>query len=333
MNNITNCLLPEGKDPHALLRKKEESCLKIQRFFRKNRVLKGVLLSELSYTEKELREFFIISRSWDFHAKKILDHVQRIKNSLASDYYAFGHGTRGSVGFFHDLYTGLDQQEGFVPLAQKRFRVPGVAKKFTNFEAYRNSEFSKEIDNRINHSMIACDGYLQSVRPNESAWSFFVANSSIMVNEDTLTSQLTSYVSRDTQIQKYLSEQIINGFNKVPKTGRYYLIAIPKAHLENPKIRYVWRAHSLGVICQCKNGSANDQFMHCLKENQKGNGRTCENGEIPQYRILAHNLDEDKEKKVFSFNTFEGDERKKYHEIVVKIKRKIRFFRNLESIQ
>jgi hypothetical protein len=335
VNEVTGHLL--GGIPQEFVSKeKRESCLKIQRLFRENRVLRGALLCEKpvpDYSKNQLMDFFK-NRNYYYVQQEIIDRAESIRKSLAGDYYAFSHGTKGSIGFFHDIFTGLDQQNGCVPLAQKRFRIPGVAKEFTNFEAYRKSDISKQIDNFVNHSVIAVDGYLQKKSGNESAWSFFTGNSSITDVEKELPEQLIAYVSKRAKIQNYLREQIQKGLERIPKSGRYYLIAIPKDHIENPENQYVWRSHGRGFVCSCKKVySRKDHFTYLLKENQKGNGETCDRGGIPQYRMLAHNLDQDQGKKVFSFNLLSADNRKKHTEIVVKVKREIRFFRNLEAIQ
>lgn len=263
--------------------------------------------------------------------KVIFGRAAEIKNSLSKEYYVFSHGTQGHIGLFHDLFDILDAKNCSVPPAQKRFRIPGKPIPFKNYNDYRSSHHASKRDNEINASILSCDGYMLNQDNCESAWYFFDQSYSIVANPSSISQELTSYAVTNSTARSYIEKEIKMGLAKAPTKGRYYLIAIPKKTVENSLSNYTWRAHPYGVECKC----SYDSYIPSLNQHQNGKVKTCATGGSylnPQYRMLTHNLDLDKEKKVFSFNPFTAAQRAEYTTMVVKLRRDIWLLRNLEQI-
>ena len=162
----------------------------------------------------------------------------------------------------------------------------------------------------------------------------------LVVKIDDLIYQTTNYFNNDLfkeLIRKKIND-MLDELNKFT-SGKIYLIAIPKEHIENGNINYIYRSHPFGRFCNCvsaSNKQGHDNFVEVLLKNNNGECKPCNEDEsdiiYPQYRILAKNLDDDKNKKIFTISALNEMQNKVYASIVNNLKILVKTFARLQKI-
>ena len=267
--------------------------------------------------------------------------IEEIRKKLNNKYYTFTHGVSIKIAAFHDIVTAfLNNKVSLAfrgPFAVKNLRVPGIGDKFTNTSDFLNKKKSTEInDHELSDSLISCDGFHSNAENSESAIYFYKINKNIVAKVDNLTQQLINCF-KSNSIKTLIKNKIYNmKFTKFAN-GKIYLIAIPKNHIENVDVNYIYRSHPFGGICKCTNENINhghDNFVEVLNKNNNNIHTSC-NGILqtnPQYRILADNLEKDKLKKIFTIGSINKKEDETYSSIVNPIKILVKTFARLEGI-
>jgi hypothetical protein len=154
--------------------------------------------------------------------------------------------------------------------------------------------------------------------------------------ETKFSKDLSEKVTNNAVMAKYLERAVMDGFRKVSKRnqGLLYLIAVRKETIDNPKTNYAYRAHPRGFVCDCSCGVAgkmnHKHFLEVLNKQQRGESAQCRS--LPSYRLLTHNLEHDKSKKIIAFHGMQEGEMKTYWGQMRPVKQLLQGVVRLESI-
>jgi len=276
-------------------------------------------------------------------------------------YYVFFHAHSYPITLHLELsshFQSLHQSEIFKQLkpleSRRKFRAPGVARHFANTSDYLKSDLAKAINNGWtmddNHreTIISCDAIPDNDEAYESAQHFFKSNKSIV---DTSSSTGLSNQKFDSSfIKSYLDNRYFQQFavdlfssarrslKHLPGYGMIRVIAIANETLENEKTNYIWRSHAFGKLCKCKHNRrkyGHKEFVATLRTNQEGKCNPCPltgHKSLPQYRILAGNLDRDITKQIYTMDCLNEDEREVYTSTFDRLQRKISKMIKLEQM-
>lgn len=281
------------------------------------------------------------------------------KRLRESGFYVFYHAHSYPITLHLELathFSSLHQSQHFAAIkplqSRRKFRAEGVARHFANTTAYLASDLGKQInqgntiDDRHRETIISCD----SIEENKEAWEscqhFFKTNSSVV---DTPTSTGMKPEGFDkTFIQSYLrtvhfQKMALDSFSiargelkSLPGYGMIRLIAIDQETIKNPETNYVWRSHAFGRLCTCAHSIGkygHDEFVQTLEKHQKRSFSRCvKNGKIPQYRILAANLDRDIKKQIYNMDCLTEAERQTFDEIFNRLFQTLSHLYQLERI-
>lgn len=261
------------------------------------------------------------------------------------DAYIFMHSHSFPIALHLGLAThfqSMHHSEAFIalkPLANRTmFRARGVAKHFENTDSYFKSSLGKSInaghtmDDNHRETIISCDGIPNNKEAYESARHFLKSNKSIV---DTASSTGMKHANFDRQfIASYLTNPNLQNYavKKFQKArqqlaelsnyGMLRMIVIPKERIKNSQTNYVWRSHAFGIICRCLHQSklrGHQEFVATLESHQKNIYNPCKTSKVlqtklPQYRILAENVDRDPKKQVYTMDCLNESERKRYND-------------------
>lgn len=150
---------------------------------------------------------------------------------------------------------------------------------------------------------------------------------------------LQSFIKNEHLLQyaTHLFSVARNELKQLPGYGMIRVIAIKKATITDQKTNYVWRSHAFGVLCKCqhtKRKYGHDEFIATLEDHQKDNYKPCntKNKPLPQYRILASNLDRDPTKMIFTMDCLDKNEKERFRQIYSKLKVQLLALVRLESL-
>ncbi len=297
---------------------------------------------------------------WSGHRGQIIWHRTKALYKELQDhgYYVFLHAHSYPITLHLELATHFDRQhqsEDFklqVPdESARKFRAPGVGRYFANTKEYMQSHIAHQInagysmDDNHRDTIISCDAIPENNEWYESAQHFFKSNRSIV---DTHSSTGMTHKSFDSQfIRKYipnyhLQEYALELFatarqrlTGIADYGMIRIIAIAKETIESEKTNYVWRSHAFGKLCTCRhtpNKYGHAEFVETLKKHQKIDYRHCNTGKMPQYRILAPNLDRDSKKQIFNMDCLNTQERETYNKIFADIQKPLSDILTLQTL-
>lgn len=275
------------------------------------------------------------------------------------NFYVFLHAHSYPISLHLDLSTHFQSKHHSAafrelkPEANRaKFRARGIARHFKNTQAYLKSALGRAInlnftiDDMHRETIISCDGVSSNTEPYESARHFMNSNKSIV---DTCSSTGKSHAVFDRQyIASYLKNSNLCDFAAIQfqkararlRTlggyGMVRVIAIPKSQIKNSQTNYVWRSHAFGVACRCKNHTptknGHAEFAATLEKHQNDSYHRCHNGSIPQYRILAENLDRDSKKQIYKIDCLNESERRRYEHALHILKNKLTPLVELERL-
>ncbi|MBS0637639.1 MAG: hypothetical protein JSS12_09015, partial [Verrucomicrobia bacterium] len=273
-------------------------------------------------------------------------------------FYVFLHAHSYPITLHHELashFLSMHQSAEFKAEkpdeTRRKFRAPGVAQYFKNTSEYLKSPLARSInsgasmDDHHRETIISCDAIPANSQPYESANHFFHSNRSIV---DTASSTHISNSSFDLSfISRFIQNPSLRSyavslFTKARKElstiadyGMVRVIAIAKETLVNPETNYIWRSHAFGRLCTCKHTPkkyGHDEFVETLESHQKGKYNYCKERTVPQYRILAANLDKDPKKMVFNMDCLNSEERSRYEAILEELKTSLEHLIRLEQL-
>lgn len=255
-------------------------------------------------------------------------------------FYVFLHAHSYPITLHLELssrFQSLHQSGQFKDLkpleSRRKFRAPGVAGHYSNTTEYLKSSLGKlinwglTIDDRHRESIISCDAIPDNNEAYESAQHFFKSNRSIVdthsstgLKSKVFDAQFLKSFIHNEDLCNYAVELFASARKKLSfaNYGMIRIIAIAKKTLENEKTNFIWRSHAFGVLCTCKQSTGlfgHNEFVKTLQENQKGKYKRCSHGSIPQYRILAENLDRSITKQVYTMDCLSDEERNRYNVI------------------
>jgi hypothetical protein len=72
--------------------------------------------------------------------------------------------------------------------------------------------------------------------------------------------------------------------------GNLFVICIPKGIIEDSNKTIVFRAHPYGKPCDCHSEDKDIEVLKQLQQNNLNDTSLCNNGTVPQYRLLAASL-------------------------------------------
>lgn len=297
-----------------------------------------------------------------YRGQIIWDRTRQLATKLQEQgYHVFLHSHSYPITLHHELaghFQTMHQSAEFKAEkpqeSQRKFRAPGVATHYANTTAYLASYLAKSINNGWsmddNHreTIISCDALPDNYQAYESTHHFFHSNRSIV---DTASSTGMSTSSFDAAfVKSFIQNSALRRyatalFAKARKElagvadyGMIRVIAIKKATLENEETNYVWRSHAFGKLCTCKHTPGkfgHNEFVATLEAHQKGVYSPCKIGgsPLPQYRILASNLDKDPTKQIYNMDCLNSDERKRYFEILENLKSPLSKLIQLEQLE
>lgn len=296
----------------------------------------------------------------DSRAQIIWQRMQDLSDQLKKEgYYVFFHSHSYPITLHLELAAHLAsthqskeyQQE--IPLESlRKMRAPGVARHFNNTTSYLRSHLGRMInsgetmDDNHRETIISCDCIPSNNERYESCQFFFKQNKSIvdtpsstgMKHNDFDLSFLQGYL-RTPWFQHYAARQFAVARDalkdKVPPIGMIRVIAIKKETLQDQKTNYVWRSHAFGVLCRCQHERGrfgHKEFVATLDKNQSGAHQRCNNGSLPQYRILASNLDKDRKKQIYTMDCLSETEKGDFKRIFENLKNELTNLVRLEKI-
>lgn len=234
--------------------------------------------------------------------------------------------------------------------SQRKFRAPGVARSFQNTSQYLQSYLGKSINNGStmddNHreTIISCDALPDNEEAYESTSHFFKSNKSIVdthsstgMNHSKFDLFFIKDFIKNPKLQKYAVKLFAHARHKLKDLpyGMIRVIAIAKETIQNEKTNYVWRSHAFGRLCTCKHTHGkygHEEFIASLENHQLGKYKTCSNKSLPQYRILAANLDRDPSKQIYNMDCLNADQKARFNEIYDSLKNQIASLVRLEHI-
>lgn len=279
----------------------------------------------------------------------------------ARGFNVFIHAHSYPITLHHELashFQSMHQSKEFKAHkpeeSRRRLRAPGVAQHFANTAAYLQSLLAKFInsgwsmDDNHRETIISCDAIPANDEAYESAQHFFKSNRSIV---DTASSTgMTTKAFDSAFINRYLQNSSLRQYATslfakartqlagVADYGMIRVIAIKKETVEDAKTSYAWRSHAFGRLCTCRhtpNKYGHDEFVHTLREHQQGKYKRCVvNGvpAMPQYRLLASNLDKDPTKMIFTMDCLNTQERGRYRQIFSELEKPLSHLIRLERL-
>lgn len=289
--------------------------------------------------------------------------IKEFRNLLKKEgYYVYLHTHSFPITLHLDLSTyfqSLHHSSTFndlKPVANRTmFRARGVAAHYKNTESYLNSilgkciNFGLTIDDRHRETIISCDGIIDNNEPYESARHFLNSNKSIV---DTASSTGMHHAAFDGGFIKpfiknsHLRTYAIAQFKaaraqlkELPEYGAIKIIAIRKETIRDCKTNYVWRSHAFGVACHCAhspNKGRHNEFISTLEKHQNDVYSPCKSGSyassLPQYRILAENIDRDHSKQIFKLDCLNEKQRNLYTKNFEKLKNTLAVLVKIEKL-
>lgn len=294
----------------------------------------------------------------------IWQKVKGLRNFLRkeSNSYIYVHTHSFPITLHLDLSThfqSMHQSAVFrrlKPLENRTmFRSRGIAKHYKNTESYLKSFLGKAInagwtiDDRHRESIISCDGIVDNKQPYESARHFLNSNKSIvdtasstgMKHSDFDGNFIKAFISNPNlcEYAKLQFQEARLQLKELPSYGAIKVIAIQKERIKDCKTNYVWRSHAFGVACRCGHSSekwGHNEFIATLEKHQNDIYSPCKvksfYSSLPQYRILAENIDRDHTKQIFKIDCLTEAQRHLYTKTYNTLQRKLSPLIRLEKL-
>jgi hypothetical protein len=273
--------------------------------------------------EKRINQF---SSKWDKDPiYMVVGRVLELKQIYCNTHYVFTHGQAPEVSIANQLIKEFVR--AFTPLLHHPlkipFRVPHTVTYTENAEDFINKYNANDdnfgyADNNHNAEMISVDACFWNILIAESALYFFDTASNINVangNKHPLLKIFKSIFSHylpDETLSEILADKAckIADQKKTETTvGTLYAICIPKAIVQDEKLNFAYRCHPFGRKCGCFPAADRIKVLEGMQANQFF---TCNNGFMPQYRLLTSRLTEEKDVRSFAVDALPKERRKFY---------------------
>ncbi len=324
-HKIKNNWREEKED--ALSRLKNENIITPQIELLIDKAMQHIDFLKKSYAEKNT------------NSKEVLTLINRtieIKKIYENSHYIFTHANSSTYYASSCLIKQL--MKAFFPERKIHsfhfLRPPMQTHAIDEIEVYKNLLSNASSNSSINDhigeisiNLLSVDGYLFNATLGESAINFLSRNYSVLSNRSKLGFQnifLTSLMSFAPKIPEETWTPIVDKMVEISKKiknacGNLFIICIPKKMIDDPSQQIIYRSHPYGKPCDCHPFDRDLDVLQRLQNYQLSKETACNDGTIPQYRLLAASMIPEKGVHTFCLTPFDKSTKKQIKKEIAEI--------------
>jgi hypothetical protein len=279
-----------------------------------------------------------VQENYLLDVRLLAGHAQEIKRLYQETHYVFTHAQALDLSVVNEVIHELlrvFQKDVYHPLFLP-FRLPAGEKPHKNIDEFfseRQPDSFVFSDEHYSRELISVDSFFWSTELEESALYFLLRGCNVNQFKkeeaafDILHEIFARFIS-SPRIAMTLAQKVasLGARKKLESTiGTLYAICVPKSVIDNPKLNIAYRAHPYGKRCIC----FPRQHTQVLQSTQLDAPLRCQTGKLPQYRLLALRLLEEKGVRSFALNTLSKNVQNRYRDQIKQIIKECRFYKEI----